>query len=175
MKTRFLLKLAQLKLKRKQMEDSEQYFESLIEVKKSHEKMMLESGAKPTPSNMSPDKHVDVALLKARLGDMRREREGDFGEAATFYLQAEEYLLQLTDNSYVDALEQAVIKYVYNTIGCLSTLSRSHGKFDDAEGKTLLVAQSSCRNCELTISPFGCHLMEPVAILPAHHRRPACH
>jgi hypothetical protein len=56
------------------------------------------------------DKHVDVALLKTRLGDMRREHTGEFDEAATFYLQAEEYLLQLTDNSYVDALEQVAIR-----------------------------------------------------------------
>jgi tetratricopeptide (TPR) repeat protein len=54
MKTRFLLKLAQLKLKRKQMEDSAQYFESLVEVKKSHEKLMSESGSKSNPTTMSP-------------------------------------------------------------------------------------------------------------------------
>jgi len=99
LRARFLLRLAHLQLKRRQWEDTEAQMQELTRLVEHFHGCTDE------------EKDILVAELKARNGDIALERTQQFDAARECYTEAEEYIDELTDSAFIQALDEALVRY----------------------------------------------------------------
>jgi len=109
LKCKFLLRLTQLRLKRKQWQSGEKSLEELTE--------LVNSNNGSGESGDSIQEQTSFAQFKMINGDLMREYSKQFSSAKDFYLEAEEQISKLTEDSFVQALDEAIISsYVVDSL-----------------------------------------------------------